>query len=115
MFNDKEILIVEDEKDFSAVLQDVLQYDFSKVHVAQNAYDAIEIFKKESPHIVLSDINLPRINGLALAEQIRILKQDQPILFMTAFQSIYDLRGVKYIQKPITFEVLYERIKELLL
>lgn len=110
MLETKTLMIVEDETEFGNVLKDILESDFKEVYLVQNAIEALNIYKTKSPSIVLSDINLPRVNGLELAKEIKKLNQKQAILFMTAFYDKYDLNGLDYIPKPIKFDKLYTKL-----
>lgn len=83
---------------------------FTVVATAGNGYDALELIERHQPHIVLTDIKMPFIDGLELAALIR---QDWPtvrIAFITGFDEFeyarkaVDLQASGYLMKPVTQE-----------
>ncbi|MGX6592235.1 response regulator transcription factor [Cetobacterium ceti] len=116
---ERKILIIEDEKDLSNIIEDTLREDgffTKKVFSGENALDE---FYEEKPDLVLLDINLPKKNGWEICEEIREIS-NVPILMMTARDSELDeLRGLNigaddYITKPFSLKILVARIKKLL-
>jgi CheY-like chemotaxis protein len=103
------ILIVEDSKDIRNVLSFSLMKNGYKVVTAVNGREAIQAVMSERPDLILMDLNMPLMDGLAATEQIRTHEElrDVPILAVTA----YDTYGMKeaaeeagcdgYIKKPI--------------
>lgn len=85
---DIKILIVDDEKGILEALQTHLELDGYHVDVANSAKDALEYFQKEPYHVVLTDINMPIMDGLVLLEEIKALRGDTVVLMMTAYTSL---------------------------
>jgi two-component system, cell cycle response regulator DivK len=105
------ILVVEDSKDTRNVLDFALTDYGYKVVTAVNGEEALGVALRERPDLILMDLNMPLMDGLAATEQIREQEELQkvPILAVTA----YDTYGMKeaaeeagcdgYIKKPIDF------------
>lgn len=82
------ILVVDDEKGILESLQTHLELDGYHVDVANTAKDALQLFQKEPYHIVLTDINMPVMDGLVLLEEIQALRGDTIVIMMTAYTSL---------------------------
>jgi YesN/AraC family two-component response regulator len=79
------ILIVEDDKELNESLKNLLETFFKTVDVAKDGIDALNKYKLNRYDIVLTDINMPRMNGIELAKEIRILNYEQCILVLSAY------------------------------
>ncbi|MCC5813544.1 MAG: response regulator [Leptospira sp.] len=112
------ILIVEDELPLIEMLSDILG-NFYKIHTAYNGLKAIELLKQEPIDIILSDIEMPDMNGLDMMEIIRKNPDYAPIpiIFLTAYDipkmRIKGLEGgaQDYIIKPVNNQELLARIR----
>jgi two-component system, OmpR family, response regulator len=114
------ILLVEDDPNLSAVLKDYLEMTgYSTIHC--NDGDAgLDEFKKHHFDICILDVMMPKKDGFALADDIRKINEEVPIIFLTA-KSLKDdrIRGFQhgcddYITKPFSTEELSLRIKAIL-
>ena len=65
------ILCVEDEDGIRKVIVDTLKYYFNDVYEASNAEDAYEIYEEYKPKIIISDIQMKKINGIEFVKKIR--------------------------------------------
>ena len=109
------ILIVDDEK-YEAVLMekcvDWQQYGFEIVGAAQSARQALELFTRTEPDIVLCDINMPVINGLELSRRMKEQRPDVHIFIVTGYrefayaQQAVEIGIEKYILKPVQADEL---------
>ena len=82
---DISILYVEDEKSIrEATTQNILKKSFGMVYVAENGVEAVEIYKKTPADIILTDIDMPQMDGIELVKTIREIKQDQSIIVLSA-------------------------------
>lgn len=111
------ILVTEDEKalnDLITMNLKVAGYDFDK---AYSGVQALERLRKNDYSLLLLDVMLPEMSGFELAEEIKRLKLDIPIIFITALDSIsdkmhgFDLGAQDYIVKPFEMLELLARIK----
>lgn len=101
------VLYVEDEERVALLVTEFLKRLFKEVYVANNGEDALELFKSSLPDIVITDIQMPKKNGLELSQSIREISKTTPIIVTTAFDdSKYLWDAIKiginyYIIKPI--------------
>lgn len=110
------LLYVEDEKFIRQNAVEYLSRICDNVLEASNGLEALEVYKKYKPDIIISDINMPKMNGLAFAEQVRKTDRETPIILATAHTETHyllkavELQLVKYIVKPITSAKLQEAL-----
>ena len=120
--NDKQkLLLVEDDPSFGAVLKDYLAInDFDVTH-AVDGEDGLAKFKSSDYDLCILDVMMPKKDGFTLGKEIKELKSEQPIIFLTAKNMREDvLNGYKigaddYITKPFDSEILLHKIKDVLL
>ena len=111
------ILIVEDEPISLEMLSKTLKEDFN-VLTANNGKKGFELYKKFNPHIIISDLNMPIMNGIELIQKIRELDQNSKIIITTFKNDVQtllqasELKLFKYLIKPIDFTTLKNIIKE---
>src|SRR5690606_18041036 len=77
------ILYTEDDETIAFLTQDSLQPNYEVVHCADGK-SALEKFKSDSFDICLFDIMMPKLDGFELAQQIRNLDSEIPIIFISA-------------------------------
>ena len=117
---EKRLLLVEDEVKIADALQQGLSEHGYHVHVAYDGQEGLEAFEVHPYHLVILDINLPRINGYDLCQIIRYQNAQVPIIMLTALNSLndkiegYDAGADDYIVKPFEFRELLMKIKVLL-
>lgn len=113
------ILVVDDEVPVRKMLQKILHDSGYISFLAQNGMDALKILKSEPIDIVVTDINMPGISGLELAEQIRE-DYSANVIVMTAyiedykFQDIISTGASDFIQKPLSIKELMARVDRVL-
>jgi DNA-binding response OmpR family regulator len=113
------ILIVEDEKELNKVLQAYLSKAGYQTLGAYRGDEALHMWERESPDLVLLDLNLPGMDGLEVAKRIRKVK-DTPIIMVTARVDEVDrLIGLElgaddYITKPFSPREVVARVKAVL-
>lgn len=106
------ILIVEDDTTTKKWLERVLSLYFKEVHSSIDAYEAMELCKINSYDIVITDIQIPGVDGLHLIEQIAIHSPKALRIVVTAFSNdTYLNRAVSagihlYLKKPIDIDEL---------
>jgi len=110
--NEMSLLIVDDNKKTLNYLKELLKNFFHKIFLAQNANEALEIYKQLKPEILLIDIYLPGKDGFELSQEIRKINKHQIIIIMSIYLSKQNLLkamnlGINYcISKPIDIEEL---------
>jgi two-component system alkaline phosphatase synthesis response regulator PhoP len=113
------ILIVEDEIELVRVLRDYLERAGFRVQAASNGTEAVSHFRHAAPDLVLLDLNLPGLDGLDVARQMR-RSSDVPIIMVTARVEETDrLIGLElgaddYITKPFSPREVVARVRAVL-
>lgn len=108
----RNILVVEDDADFSDNLKDILEEKQFNVKTAGNAEDAIKIIITNQIPVVLLDIKLPGRSGISILREIKEIKPETLVVVMTAFASLETaISALKqdaysYLIKPINMDEL---------
>ena len=116
------ILLVDDEKDILEFLSYNLRNEGFQIYTAANGKEAVRISKEMKPHLVLMDVMMPEMDGIAACEEIRSTRSlnHTMVAFLTARGEDYsqiagfEAGGDDYITKPIKPKVLVSRVKALL-
>jgi len=114
------VLIAEDDRDFGNILTQYVTISGFEVTLGRNGTEAWELFNKIRPDICVLDVMMPEMDGFTLAEKIKDMQPDVPVIFLTAKSLKEDIvRGLKigaddYITKPFDPEVLILRINNIL-
>lgn len=116
------VLLVEDTEDNRFMMRRLLEMTGYRVIEAMNGEEAVKLAREESPQLILMDLSLPVIDGLAATRLIRKLPdfKSTPIIAVSAhdtsdFQSEAIAAGCNsYVTKPIDFNELEQLIGELL-
>jgi DNA-binding response OmpR family regulator len=80
----KNILIVDDDKDFTSLYETFLKYDGYKVDVFTDPVDALSSFKKYTYDLVLLDLKMPQMNGIELSHKLLNIEPTLFYKFITA-------------------------------
>ncbi len=118
LLKDLRILYVEDEDDVRRSAVEYLKRIAKEVLEASNGKEAIKVWADEKPDIIITDISMPRLNGLDMARYIRSKDQDVQIIVATAYtdteylMQAVELNLVKYLVKPITKEKLLAALSQ---
>jgi len=119
MDKDPTLLYVEDEDGIRDQLSRFLGYFSSELYLAKDGEEGLELYKKYLPDIVISDIKMPKMNGIEMAKAIKDINSKQHIVFTTAhsesgfFMDAIDLQVDGYILKPINLDQLEEKLKSI--
>ncbi|RYU81857.1 response regulator transcription factor [Hymenobacter persicinus] len=114
------VLLVEDEAALALIVQDSLAVRGFRVQHAADGEQGLRLFREHAPDIVVADVMLPRLDGFALAEQVRRENPTVPIIFLTARSQPadvvrgFELGGNDYLKKPFSMDELVVRIRALL-
>ena len=112
------LLIAEDDPAYYKLLEAMLKKQYTLLH-AWNGREAIEIFKRHHPRMILMDIKMPEMDGYEATAAIRKLSPDIPIVAVTAFAYPEDMRRILScgfdgcLPKPVNADNLKQKISEL--
>jgi DNA-binding response OmpR family regulator len=110
----KKILIIEDEESFLSILQKVFSSEGFLVLTAKDGEGGISVAEKEKPDLIISDILMPRMDGLTMAKRIRDLKIFSPIIFLTNIgEQERDNKEFEYLTKSeMNINEIVAKVKE---
>jgi DNA-binding NtrC family response regulator len=115
------ILVVDDEVNARSALAELLRDEGYEVETAADAFKALGKYADLTPHVVLTDLKMPGMDGIELVKRIRAMPDPAAVVVMTAFgavQSAVDAMragATEYLTKPLNFEELMlvlERVLE---
>ena len=113
----RKILIVDDEQVMLHLASRILSPNY-KIFTSTSGADAIKIFEKEKPDLVLSDLKMPEMDGYELHQNLQTkCSEPVPVIFMTADESAeseskgFAIGAADYIRKPFKPDVLLRRVE----
>lgn len=116
MLTNMRILYVEDDEIVRFLMEQKLRRVAGEVIVAANGRQGLELFEKHSPDLVVSDVQMPKMDGLAMARAIKAINPGTPIILTTAHnETDYLLQAIEigidgYVTKPIRYDLLLETL-----
>jgi len=108
------LLYVEDEDRIRKYAMSYFNRLLKHTYEARNATEAMTIYKKEKPHIIITDIKMGKISGLDLIKEIREADDNYQVIILSAFLdkkyllNAVGLNLVKYLTKSIKHEEIYK-------
>jgi len=114
------ILLAEDEPALGQIIKESLETRNFNVLLCENGEKAYQIYKQNSPELLVLDVMMPKKDGFTLAKEIRLEDDTIPIIFLTAKSQTEDvvegfnIGGNDYLKKPFSIEELIARINNLL-
>jgi two-component system, cell cycle response regulator len=114
------VLFVEDEEMIIETMGGYLKRRFQELHHAANGEEGLAKFIELHPDIVVSDIEMPRMDGLEMCAAIKKISPDTPFIFTTAFSEPEQLEAANklgvfaYLVKPINYEELESAIADII-
>jgi DNA-binding response OmpR family regulator len=114
------LLIIEDDENISSAIQEYFSRAGYNVNTAPDGVAGIEVAVRDRPDVVVLDLMLPRMDGLAVCKELRHKSSQMPILMLTAKDDVVDkVLGLEmgaddYITKPFSLRELEARIKSVL-
>ena len=114
------ILLVEDDQSFGAVLKDYLSMNNYDVTLATDGEMGLKEFTEKDFDICIFDVMMPKKDGFSLAEDVKKINKNMPVIFLTAknlredMLKGYQLGADDYITKPFDTELLLYKIKAIL-
>ncbi len=110
------VLIVDDERSIRITLQEFLKDIGHTVYTSENAISAIELLKKESVDVLITDVILPEVSGVELLKTVKEIDPDIPVIMMTgqptldaAVQSIRQ-SAFDFLRKPVTQDAIVKAV-----
>jgi two-component system, response regulator FlrC len=114
------ILIVEDDDDLREALKETLTMAGYIPETAINGEDALEVIQNNSIDMVISDVQMAKMDGVKLLKRIKTIQAELPVILMTAYATVQQavdvmqMGAVDYLVKPFQPEVLVSKVSQFL-
>ncbi len=114
----KKILIVDDEEAITNLMTLVFSREGYEVKTAENGEQALKIIQKENIHVIITDLNMPEMNGIKLCRAIRKTVPMAMIFAMTGYASLFELAECReagfddYFVKPVNIKTLVKTAED---
>lgn len=114
------LMVVEDDRDARDILVRMvsLRYPHCTIYTADNGKMGLELYREHEPDIVLTDVNMPEMDGIEMAREIRLIKGNATYIVLTAygdrgfFEKFQEIGYCGYLMKPINFKELFATIEK---
>ena len=116
VLKDISLLYVEDDAATREELTMILEPWLGKLHVASDGQAGLALFTQQRPDIVVTDIQMPKINGLVMSGKIREIVPGQAIVVVSAYNDVeYLFKAIElgidhYVTKPVNVELLLKKL-----
>lgn len=116
----EKILVLDDDESIRKTIVSYLKKQNYILLSADNGLEGIEIFKNESPDLIITDIRMPGASGFEVLQNVRENDPHTPVIIMTAFDDMHNTvkamqqGAFDYIEKPLEIENLKHTIKRAL-
>lgn len=114
------IVVIEDDREISNTIQTVLKASGYEVFAATNGNDGKGLIMSKEPHLVLTDMMMPRMGGFPVLEFLNELDDPPRVIMMTAnegsrHKAYAEMLGVvDYLRKPFAMEVMLDAVSRAL-
>ena len=114
------VLFVDDDEEACESIGTVLKYYFNNVYIAKNGFEALEIYKSKSCHVLLVDYDMPIMNGYEFLKEVREANSLIPAVIISSYDdrdklfNAIKLELVEYLIKPFEHNELKELFKNIL-
>ena len=120
------ILVVDDEADVAELFRQQFRREVRQgryvIHFAQSAEQALDMLGggiRPELIVILSDINMPGMDGLGLLREIKVRRADLPVIMVTAYgdderrRKATEFGAAEFVTKPVDFDVLKRQLQQL--
>ncbi len=114
------VLVIDDEQGIRHLLDTLLSRKGYDIVLADNGRKGLELFRRERPDVVVLDLKMPEMDGVAVLQQIRRLTPDQPVIILTGAatpereQQVRALGVTEFVEKEFSLHRLGDALKRLL-
>ena len=114
------ILVIDDEQGIRNLLDTLLRRKGYDVVLAESGSKGLELFRRERPDVIVLDLIMPEMTGLAVLRQIRSLDSKKPVIVLTgagtaeAEQQVRALGVTEYVEKEFSLHRLGDALNRLL-
>ena len=118
--NTTKILIVDDEENAWVALSRLLMKEGFQVDNVANGYDALNFLRQQSVHVIVTDINMPEMDGIAFMRELSKSHPSVNVIMLTAYGGVesyleaMSLGAFEYINKPVKIDELKLILKKIM-
>jgi two-component system, response regulator, stage 0 sporulation protein F len=115
----KRILVVDDEENARIALSKILAREGYEVASAGNGYEALNYLRGKEVELIITDINMPEMNGLSFLRELSKSHPDSNVIMVTAYGEVesyieaMNLGAFEYINKPVRIDELKKIIRKI--
>lgn len=117
-FGSKSILVVDDDPDVLFFVRHILEYEGMDVCCAENGHDALEILSKRVFEVMITDLNMPGLNGFELSQEAHAIAPKMAIIMCTGvpdptiLSKAAEFGIIEVLAKPLNVEKLLATLRE---
>ncbi len=110
------LLYVDDNYTLCETYAEFFREIFHEVDCAHNGFEGLQLFREKAYDLVITDINMPRMNGFSLIREMRRIKPDQPVIVVSAYSEVAYLSSINacnvdyFLVKPVDTKALMEKV-----
>lgn len=111
------VLYAEDEKELREIMVGILDIFIGEIYIAKDGEEAYKLYKEKKPDIIVSDIHMPKLNGIDFIKKVREEDHNTRVIMLTAHSDVNyllestELKLTKYLLKPIRGKDLEEALR----
>lgn len=106
------VLVVDDQREMAAVIADALVDEGYTAFAASSGPEALEVLRNERVDAVVTDLTMPKVDGLQLLRESQRMDPSRPVILMTGFGAVdsalraFEVGAYQYLLKPFRMETL---------
>ena len=110
------VVFVEDDLLIRGVIAKSLRRKIGNVYEADNGEDGLQLIEQYNPDVIITDIEMPVMDGIKMIREVRKRYDDKQIIVITAYQDEMHFTKLAnaYIYKPVKVRLIFEKIIELI-
>lgn len=114
------ILVIDDDRGIRSLLDSLLRRKGYEVVLAENGLKGLDLFRQERPNVIVLDLKMPGMDGLAVLQQIRRVDLNQPVIIFTGAgtpemeQPLRALGVTEFVEKALPLQRLEDALRRAL-
>lgn len=114
------ILVIDDEQGIRDLLHTLLSRKGYDVVVAENGRKGLDLYRRERPDVIVLDLKMPVMDGLAVLQEVRKINPSQPVIILTGAatpemeQQVRALGVSEFVEKEFSLHLLGDSLKRIL-
>lgn len=102
----KTVLVVDDDANIAELVAALLEDEGYGVRCAFDGREALEEIERNPPGLIVSDVMMPKLDGVSLTQQLRTRGHRTPVVLMSAVYADVDIPGVRFVPKPFDIDYI---------